>query len=130
MNQISPYLQPATYRFSKCDRLLSAKQFQAVFDAPIKKIHTPHLLLFISHSSQPRLGLAITKKKLKNATERNRLKRLTRESFRLARPEIAAVDMILIVKKSYPKTHDISSEVADIFSKIKKFYPGGFEFIE
>lgn len=110
--------------FQKKDRLLTPVQFQAVFDAPIKKIHGEHLLLFIAQGEAlPRLGLAITKKKLKNATDRNRLKRLTREQFRLNKSGLADVDLVLIVKKRYDKTYDIGAELAVMFSKLKKMYP-------
>ena len=110
--------------FQKKDRLLTPAQFQAVFDAPIKKIHGEHLLLFVAQGeATPRLGLAITKKKLKNATDRNRLKRLTREQFRLNKSGLADVDLVLIVKKRYDKAYDIGAELAVMFSKLKKMYP-------
>lgn len=110
--------------FQKKDRLLTPAQFQAVFDAPIKKIHGEHLLLFVAQGEAlPRLGLAITKKKLKNATDRNRLKRLTREQFRLNKSGLADVDLVLIVKKRYDKAYDIGAELAVMFSKLKQMYP-------
>lgn len=47
----------------------------------------------------PRLGLTIAKKNVKRAHERNRLKRLTRESFRLRQHELPSMDFVLIARK-------------------------------
>lgn len=114
----------AHQNFTKSQRLLTAADFKSVFDAPIKKIHTPHLLLFIGKSDKPtaRLGLAITKKKLKSAVDRNRIKRLTREAFRKHCGKMGAIDLVLIVKVGYDRKFDISIEVDELFSKLNKFY--------
>ena len=45
---------------------------------------------------QARLGLAISKKNCKLATDRNRLKRLVRESFRTHREMLAGLDVIVL----------------------------------
>jgi ribonuclease P protein component len=46
-----------------------------------------------------RLGLAISKRVSKRAVERNRIKRLARESFRRIRHELPAVDMVLMARE-------------------------------
>lgn len=114
--------KPVNFGFDKSQRLLRPDEFKAVFDAPIKKIHTPHLLAFIGKSdkSSARLGLAITKKKLKKAVDRNRIKRITREAFRHHCPALIPIDVVLIVKVSYDREFDISDEVAQLFNKINK----------
>ena len=43
-----------------------------------------------------RLGLAITKKKTKRAVDRNRLKRLIRESFRMHQHLLAGLDLVVM----------------------------------
>lgn len=88
------------FTFSSVHRLLTAQDFEAVFEAPIKKIHSTHFLLFVAQTKQPyaRLGLAITKKKLKKAVDRNLVKRQTREIFRLNQNHLPALDCVLIVK--------------------------------
>jgi ribonuclease P protein component len=45
-----------------------------------------------------RLGLAISKRASKLAVERNRLKRLLRESFRRARSELPSVDLVVMAR--------------------------------
>jgi len=47
-------------------------------------------------TTEPRLGLAIGKKNCRLATGRNRLKRIARESFRLYRPTLGGVDIVVL----------------------------------
>ncbi|CAJ0990714.1 Ribonuclease P protein component [Pantoea sp. Nvir] len=47
----------------------------------------------------PRIGFTVAKRHVKRAHERNRIKRLTRESFRLHQHELPAMDFVVIVKK-------------------------------
>lgn len=113
--------------FTKAERLLHPNEFKRVFDNPIKKIHSEHLLLFIQtgvpEQTQARLGLAITKKKVKLAVMRNRLKRLSREIFRHTAPTLGSVDVVLIVKKSYAKKIDLNDELTHIFEKLAILFP-------
>ena len=113
--------------FTKAESLLHANEFKRVFDNPIKKIHSEHLLLFIQtgvpEQTQARLGLAITKKKVKLAVMRNRLKRLSREIFRHTAPTLGSVDVVLIVKKSYAKKTDLNDELTHIFEKLAILFP-------
>jgi ribonuclease P protein component len=43
-----------------------------------------------------RLGLAISKKSLKTATERNRVKRVVRESFRAHAGDVGGFDVVVV----------------------------------
>ncbi|MGQ7168644.1 ribonuclease P protein component, partial [Escherichia sp. R-CC3] len=47
----------------------------------------------------PRIGLTVAKKNVRRAHERNRIKRLTRESFRLRQHELPAMDFVVVAKK-------------------------------
>jgi len=46
-----------------------------------------------------RLGLAISKRVSKRAVERNRIKRLARESFRRIRHQLPAVDLVVMARE-------------------------------
>jgi ribonuclease P protein component len=48
--------------------------------------------------SHARIGLVIAKRKIKRAHERNRVKRLARESFRLNQAELPVLDIVLMAK--------------------------------
>lgn len=79
-------------------RLLQASEFQRVFDHTLCKVHQPAFLLLATPSSSARLGFIVAKKKIRRAHERNRVKRLARESFRLHRHRLPAVDVVLMAK--------------------------------
>lgn len=46
-----------------------------------------------------RMGLAISKRVSKRAVERNRIKRLARESFRRIRHDLPAIDLVLMARE-------------------------------
>ena len=89
------------YGFPRSRRLLTAKDYKQVFDnKPIKLVCPPFTLLVIpNHSEQSRLGLIVAKKNVKSAVKRNRLKRLCRQSFRLAQHDLPAVDIVLLARR-------------------------------
>ena len=53
------------------------------------------VLAMESESDDARLGLIIGKRQLKRAVDRNRVKRMVRESFRITRMNLPAVDVIV-----------------------------------
>ncbi len=85
-------------RFGKNRRLLDKRAYDRVFAKP-KRISMGPFLLLVRQSNQPtsRLGLAISKKRVNLASDRNRIKRHIRESFRQA--ELTAVDVIALSGK-------------------------------
>lgn len=89
-----------SFRFTKQQRLLSSSDYTPVFnDAPIRASHPCFLLLCRSNNHRARLGLVIAKKHVKRANQRNRIKRLVRESFRLQQHNLPAIDVIVLARK-------------------------------
>ena len=89
------------FRFSKANRLLQAIDYQNVFEKPEKvadKYFT--VLAKVNQTHEARLGLAISKKNVRQAADRNRLKRLVRESFRHHKTELHGLDLVVMAKKS------------------------------
>lgn len=89
------------YAFPKSLRLLGSSDFQAVFDkSPFRASHQ-HLLILARPNSldAPRLGLVIAKKYIRLAVERNRVKRLIRESFRHQQQYLTGLDVIVLARK-------------------------------
>lgn len=88
-----------TFSFRPEQRLLQAAEFQKVFDSVQYKIHqSGFMLLATPHPTSARLGFVVAKRKVRRAHERNRIKRLARESFRLNQAQIPALDIILMAK--------------------------------
>lgn len=88
-------------RFQPEHRLLTPRDFQAVFDGSQCKVAQPPFLILVRGNTghHPRLGLVFAKKKVRLAVERNRLKRLVRTSFRLHQYELPAVDVVFIARQ-------------------------------
>jgi len=86
--------------FPKRFRLVTANDYRQVFRNP-KRVSTPELLFLFCKNDQafPRLGLAIAKKQLNLAVDRNRVKRLIRESFREQSSELSSVDIVVMARK-------------------------------
>ncbi|STO63775.1 ribonuclease P [Haemophilus parahaemolyticus] len=56
------------------------------------------LLARLNTAENPRLGLTVAKKHLKRAHDRNRIKRIVRESFRLKQHELPNMDFVFVAK--------------------------------
>lgn len=81
-------------------RLLTPSQFTFVFQQP-QRAGTPqnYHSRRLNSLGHPRIGLTVAKKNVRRAHERNRIKRLTRESFRLRQHELPAMDFVVVAKK-------------------------------
>ncbi len=117
-------LATPTFRFTKEQRLLTPAAFREVFDAPERKLHQSHLMAFIRSNTldQPRVGMAITKRKVPNAVSRNLVKRLIRENFRNQAFNLENKDIVFIVKNSIKdiSNKEIKKQINNIFKKIEK----------
>ncbi len=99
--------------FGKSLRLLNSGDFQQVFDSASFRISHQHLLLLACHNGRgsPRLGLVVAKKHLRLAVDRNRIKRLCRESFRKRQADFADLDLIILSRNGLDKLDN-----ANVFS--------------
>lgn len=97
------------YGFPRQVRLLSAGDFRSVFDDAQIKVHGRCFLILARPNALPhaRIGLVLAKKNLRRAVDRNRIRRLTREAFRLKQHQLPALDIVLLTKKGLS---DVSSE--------------------
>ena len=115
-----------SYKFNRESRLLTPGQFQTVFSKPVR-YSSQHFTILISPTtldndsdSKNRLGLAIAKKRVKLAVQRNRMKRLVRESFRLNQHKLPAIDMVVMVKSGIDQLDNtqINKQLEKIWRKI------------
>ena len=106
--------------FGREKRLLTPRQFKTVFDSPSGKVPGKNVLLLARNNDldHPRLGLVIGKKSVKLSVERNRLKRVTRDSFRLNQDNLAGWDIVIVARKGLGDLEN--PELAQQFGKLWK----------
>ncbi|WP_150305610.1 ribonuclease P protein component [Pseudomonas saliphila] len=82
-------------------RLLTPAQFKSVFDGATCKTSGPNLLLLARRNGlgHSRLGLVIAKKSVRRAVDRNKVKRIARDSFRHHRAELEDLDIVVLARK-------------------------------
>jgi ribonuclease P protein component len=86
--------------FARERRLNGPAEFQQVFRAPCRS--SDNIFLVIARKNgldYARLGMAISKKWVKLAVTRNRLKRLARESFRSNQQLLSGMDVVVMTNK-------------------------------
>jgi ribonuclease P protein component len=87
-------------RFPRCAHLRASAEFQAVFgegsrvSGALLRVH----VRATASPAGPRLGLTVAKRVDKRAVGRNRIRRVLRETFRLARPTLATGDYVILAK--------------------------------
>jgi ribonuclease P protein component len=88
------------FSFSKSERLLNRKDFVNL-NRLGKRRHTPHFTVIFKESElgTTRLGITVTKE-VGNSVQRNRIKRLVREFYRLHKAHFPqGYDIVIIAKK-------------------------------
>jgi ribonuclease P protein component len=91
-----------SHRFPKRLRLLSPKEFERVFAARVSASDSWLVLYGVANAvGHPRLGLTVPRR-VGSAVERNRWKRLLRESFRLSQNELPAIDYVCVPRSNSP----------------------------
>ncbi len=92
--------------FDKSKRLLTKQEYDHVF-SQAQKISIPYfIVLFRSNTvGHARLGMALSKRMIAKAHDRNRIKRMVRESFRKM-VTLSSVDIIILAKPGIAKVEN------------------------
>ena len=94
-------------RFRFYNRLKRPEEFAAVFSSRNRSSDNFFLFLAINNNTNlARLGLAVPKKNISGAVERNRIKRFIRESFRMQKDRLRGKDVVVFVKKQVDVKQD------------------------
>lgn len=98
--------QTAAYRsqdtsFGKEKRLLTATDYRGVFDGAEARASHRHCLFLGQRNNRTghRLGLVIAKKNVRLAVQRNRIKRIARETFRGLPDQGPALDVVFLARR-------------------------------
>ena len=105
--------------FPKQARLLNAAEYAQVLQRGQRKVKSGALGIKTSPNrlNRPRLGLVVPKKGTPKAHDRNRIKRVIREEFRLAQPKLPSIDMVVQVFGEVSK-QQLSAALAREFDNI------------
>lgn len=96
-------------------RLLKPAEFSRVFKKAIRSSDRMLTILAAPNDQgHPRLGLAISKKNAKRAVDRNRIKRIIRESFRQNQIRLPAIDLVVMAK---PQTKSATN--SELFTSLE-----------
>ncbi|MFW5823419.1 MAG: ribonuclease P protein component [Marinobacter sp.] len=89
------------YSFPKTSRLLRPADYSGVFnDVQVRVPHRHFLILAAPNNlGRPRLGLIFSRRNLRHAVQRNRVKRLVRETFR-HRTDLGALDIVVLGRQN------------------------------
>jgi ribonuclease P protein component len=102
-------------------RLRRPEEFKRVF-ASGHRASRPPLAVVFQPNDQPsaRLGLAIAKKAVPKATQRNRIKRQIRESFRQQRARLPAVDLVFYAQAGAARltVQELRARLAELWLKV------------
>lgn len=102
-------------------RIREAQAYQQVFRDPLK-LSGKHFVIYARSNAygHARLGLAIAKKAVKKAADRNRLKRVSRESFRRRRTELPPYDLIVTARRDIEMVpnRELFSSLDELWSKL------------
>lgn len=107
-------------KFTPAQRLLREDSFNHV-------VHAEHItdkyfkIFFVrNHEKNTRLGIIASKKILPNAVDRNRAKRIIRETFRQHNVKVAKLDIVVMVRRAYaqePRTR--ADDLKTLFSRVE-----------
>ena len=101
--------------FKSHARLLKPAEFSRVFKQAIRSSDRMLTILAAPNNvGHPRLGLAISKKNAKRAVDRNRIKRIIRESFRQNQNILPDTDLVVMAK---PQTKFATN--AELFASLE-----------
>jgi ribonuclease P protein component len=112
------------FSLTKADRILKRSEF-IVLSKSGRKVQNAYFIACFAPGQQPhcRLGITVTKK-VGKAVERNRIKRMVREFFRLNRQRLSGnwdINIIAKTRAAGISSETIGQSLQDIFDRISRY---------
>ena len=109
-------------RFDRSRRLIDSARYKAVFSDNVRVSDQYWTILAgvereTTEGQGSRLGLAISKKNAPRAVDRNRLKRVVRESFRLNRNRLGSVDLVVMARRE-----SVAVSNAELYASLRRLW--------
>lgn len=105
------------FGFGRELRLVTAAQFRQVFQKNDRSADRYWTILYRTNEvGVARLGMAVAKKRAKRAVDRNRLKRIIRESFRCQR-KLPGVDIVVL-----PRDPSVKASSAELSKSLNEHW--------
>jgi len=98
-----------------------------VFERPERRSNSDFTVLSAARPGVPgRLGLAVSKKQLRRAVDRNRFKRLIRETYRHCHEKLSGRDIVVMVRgQAVTKTNSaLGRSLRGLFADLAAGTPG------
>lgn len=113
-----------TFAFANENRITKSQTFRDLSQSPQKWV-SPYFVVLCrpSQTQSARIGITVSRKCSKKAVERNRIKRLIRESFRLNKAKIPLFDMVVIarVQAATADNQVLLKDLETVWGKLTRF---------
>ena len=119
------------FLFSKQQRLLNPSEFKKTIGSPVAKITNEAFVMYLHNEDNlgaevhPRLGLAITKRNIKKAVQRNTIKRILRESFRLNYLNLPKLMIVIMSRRDLLALNkqEVRNKIDDLWVQLQRKFP-------
>lgn len=109
------------FAFPRSSRLLTPRDYSEVFSDVQLRVPHKHFLILAKPNAlgHARVGLVFSKKNLKHAVQRNRVKRLVRETFR-HQPDLPPLDIIVLSRQGLANIDnpELNLMLADLWQRL------------
>ncbi len=108
------------FSFGKQHKLLKTTDYKDIFISKLShRLHSKYWQIIYKTASDTKLGVIVAKKHHKLAVNRNKIKRIIRELFRLSKTQLHGFNIIVISKKfNNVDNKKLNNDLYNLFLKV------------